>query len=304
MPDNHLLSRSLTVEVDLVASRLSEVVKQVLSSRTQRTRMKSTAFEFVMALNRLVGFELRRSWTMTMRYRSEAALSFAFLIALFYGALIGAKSLALGQFSLGSGAEGFLLGFICWTLAIGGVSHVAHDIEEEAKTGTLESLFLAYPGPGFVFMARNLAALVVGIPTISVLFVILTFSTKSTFHFSPTALLPLLSLDLTASGIGFLLGALAILVKRVRLAVVVVQLVVISLMVTRAHEPLMIAALPYLPLAPDVEALRDLLIQGSSLHAGSVAILLLNGFAYFAVGLAAFLAAVRRARRLGLLGQH
>jgi ABC-2 type transport system permease protein len=253
---------------------------------------------------RLVGLELRRSWILTLRYRTEAALSLAFLVALFYGIAFGTRWATFGQFSVGDGVEGLLLGFICWILATGGVSHVANDIEEEAKTGTLEPLFVGDPGPEILFLARNTAGLVAGLPMLLLVAAALTLATGSSFHLSPAALLPLLALDLAASGIGFALGALAILVKHVRVAVIVVQLGVVALLITRIDLPAATWVLNLLPLAPDVESLRQMMLSGSPLTVATAALLLANGAAYFGTGLAMFFLAIRRARRLGLLAQH
>src|SRR5205085_9634301 len=98
--------------------------------------------------------------------------------------------LAAQPFAIGNGTGGLLLGFLCWILAIGGVSQVAHDIEEEAKTGTLESLFLSHPGPCTLFLARNVAGLVVGIPSFLLVAVVLALSTSTGFHFTVDALVP------------------------------------------------------------------------------------------------------------------
>ncbi len=255
-------------------------------------------------LLRLVRLELRRSWTLTLRYRAEAALSIAFLVALFYGLLFGTQSTALKPFSIGHGTEGLLLGFVCWILGTSGVSHVAHDIEEEAKTGTLEPLFLGHPGPGAIFVARNLAALVSGVPMLLLVAAGLAVATHSAFHLSPAALVPVLALDLAASGIGFALGALAILVKRVRLAVIAAQLLVALVMVTNIDLPGFRPWLALLPLVPAVETLRSLMLAGTPVDAARCVLLALNGAAWFGAGFALFLRAIRRARRLGLLAQH
>jgi len=253
---------------------------------------------------RLVGLELRRSWILTMRYRLDTALSLALLVALFYGLLFGARSAALGPYAIGSGNEGLLLGFTCWVLATGGLSHLAHDIEEEAKTGTLEPLFLGVPGPGTVFMARNVASLLTGLPVLLLVAAALALATRSTFRVSPAALLPLLNLDMAASGMGFALGALALLVKRVRIAVVLAQLGVVALLLSRFDAPEVQAWLAWLPIAPALHALRQLLLSGASLAPGTCAALLANGAAWLAVGFGLFVLSIRRARALGLLAQH
>lgn len=260
--------------------------------------------DFATTLARLVALELRRSWILTLRYRTEALLSIVFLVALFYGLLLGTRSAALKPFAIGNGTEGLLLGFVCWILCTGGVSHVAHDIEEEAKTGTLEPLFLGHPGPGTIFAARNLAALISGLPMLMMVAATLAMATHSVFHLSPEAIVPVLALDLAASGIGFALGALAVLVKRVRIAVVAGQLLVAFVMVANISVPDFPQLLTLLPLVPAIESLRGLMLTGTPVDASRCVLLALNGAAWFGAGIAAFLLAIRRARRQGLLGQH
>jgi len=262
--------------------------------------MRDVAAQFA----RLVGLELRRSWILTTRYRVDSALSVGLLVLLFYGLLFGTRSAALGTYALGSGNEGLLLGFSCWVLATGGVSHVAHDIEEEAKTGTLEPLFLGVPGPGTVFMARNVAAMLAGVPVLLLVATALALATRSVFHVCAAALLPLLSLDMAASGIGFALGALAILVKRVRIPVVLAQLVVVGMLVSHIEGPGVQQLLAWLPIAPALHALRRLLLSGASLTPGTCVLLVANGMAWLAIGFGLFQLSIRRARALGLLAQH
>ncbi len=260
--------------------------------------------ELATTLARLVGLELRRSWILALRYRTEAALSIAFLVTLFYGLLFGARAAALKPFAIGNGTEGLLLGFICWVLCTSGVSQVAHDIEEEAKTGTLEPLFLGHPGPGALFAARNLAALISGVPMLLMVSTALAIATHSAFHLSPEAVVPVLALDLAASGIGFALGALAILAKRVRLAVVAGQLLVAFVMVANIDLPGCRPLVALLPLVPAIDSLRGLMLSGAPVGVGGCVLLALNGAGWFGAGFAAFLLAIRRARRLGLLAQQ
>ena len=260
--------------------------------------------ELATTLARLVGLELRRSWILALRYRTEAALSIAFLVTLFYGLLFGARAAALKPFAIGNGTEGLLLGFICWVLCTSGVSQVAHDIEEEAKTGTLEPLFLGHPGPGALFAARNLAALISGVPMLLMVSTALAIATHSAFHLSPEAVVPVLALDLAASGIGFALGALAILVKRVRLAVIAGQLLVAFVMVANIDLPGCRPLVALLPLVPAIDSLRGLMLSGAPVGVGGCVLLALNGAGWFGAGFAAFLLAIRRARRLGLLAQQ
>jgi hypothetical protein len=275
-------------------------VQRLQSINAMSPRLSSRAGAFM----RLVGYEVRRSWAMMMRYRSETILSLLFLFALFFAGLLGSNAIADKSFSLGSGTDGFLIGFLCWALVVGGVSHIAHDIGEEAKTGTLEIIFTCSSGPFQLFVARGLAGFVVGLPTLVILGAVLAYTTSSPLHLRLEYLVPVIALDLTATGIGFSLGALTLIAKRTQTATAIAQIVVVLLMVTHFEQGRLHMALPVLPLAPAMAVLKNSIQHPNSLTVDAAGALLLNGILYAVIGGFMFSRAVRGARRRGSLSQH
>lgn len=260
--------------------------------------------EFFQAFGHVLVIETRRSFRMTLRYKAEAFVSFLFLLSLFYGVLLGIKVSSGAQLGLGQGNESFLIGFLCWVLVTGGLTHVADDIEEEAKTGTLEPLFMSSFHPTLIFLARSFSSLVVGAPILIALALILYSTTGVKFNIGAHAIAPLIAIDFSANGLGFILGGLALRLKRVRMIIVAAQLGSLAAMLP--HDGVFInkGLSVVLPLVPAIDALRAILVEGRTLLWGEQLMLIFNGVAYLVLGIAVFLVSIRNSRKNGSLGQH
>lgn len=256
------------------------------------------------SFSNLVLAEMRKSFQISMRYKVESILSFLFLLALFFGVLMGVRVSSGEELGLGDGNESFLIGFMCWLFVTGGLTQVANCVEEESKTGTLEPLFMSSYHPVTIFLARSFSSLAIGIPALAILFVVLYFASGSSLHLSHQVILPLISIDLTANGIGFFLGGLALLLKRVRMILVLAQIAAIAAMLP--HDGVQISQiLTYVfPIVPGIDALRSIMVDEKTLGIDTQLALLVNGLLYLAIGIIFFMASINIARKRGSLGQY
>lgn len=256
------------------------------------------------SFSNLVLAELRKSIQISMRYKVESLLSFLFLLTLFFGVLTGVKISSGAELGFGDGDESFLIGFMCWIFVTGGLTQVANCVEEESKTGTLESLFMSSYHPVQIFLARSFSSLAIGVPALAALFIVLYYASDATLHINHQVIIPLISIDLTANGIGFFLGGLALLLKRVRMILVLAQIAAVAAMLP--HEGVQISKiLSYIfPIVPSIDALRAIMVDEHVLGIDTQLALVVNGLLYLGSGIIFFMGAINIARKKGSLGQY
>lgn len=111
---------------------------------------------------------------------------------------------------------------------------------------------------------------------------------------------------LGAYGLAFVMGSLALLLKRVQQLLGIFQFALLFLLSVPAETqvgPLSVLRF-LLPMLPGAGILRDLMARGQMLEPIQLMLALLNGAAYFALGLFLFRWAERETKRRGRLGGY
>lgn len=256
----------------------------------------------------VLGAELYRMLRLTRSYWLEYAADFILYFAGFL-LLMAVFSASAETFS-SQGVLSSLIGYVVWKICASTFLSVARIADEEARTGTLEQMFLTSQSPFHLFLARSfsifinqalrgmLLGLVLGAalgvlvaPTwLSILIFILTF--------------------VSALGLGLAMAGLVLINKRVGgfLTLIWQMLVFFSGALAPMPDGPLTWISRLLPLSWGVSALRSALITGSSItdlwQTGLLPGLLLNTLVYIAVGTALFVWGERQARFLGVLGHY
>jgi ABC-2 type transport system permease protein len=140
---------------------------------------------------------------------------------------------------------------------------------------------------------------------LGILFLLMGLS-GSRLAFPPLLLLPLGSLLLAGYGLAFLMGAAALVFKRVQQVLGIFQFLLLFLLAAPLEEST--GAMQYvrflLPMIPSTGLLRDLMARGLPLDWLTYGLALLNGLAYFAAGLLVFRWAERTAKQRGSLSGY
>lgn len=250
--------------------------------------------------------ESRRKWIEFRRYPVEAIAGIVIFTSVFYGLFLSARYVAGPSFQLGDRLDSIIIGYVLWTLVSFIIGDIAGELQREAQTGTLEQLFLSRYGVIPVFLMRTLAELSLQmVLMLSILFIIMAL-TGSRLSFPPTLFLPFVTVLLGAYGFAFILGSLALLLKRVQQLLALFQFPLLFLLTSPIETwtgPAQIAA-QLLPMTTGAGLLRDLMARGESLNLSLLTIALINGAAYFAVGLVLFRLAEREAKRRGMLSGY
>jgi ABC-2 type transport system permease protein len=250
--------------------------------------------------------EFRRSWIQFIRYPVEAIGGIVITTSIFYGLFLSARYIAGPSLQFGDRLDAIVVGYTLWSLVLFIMTDIAGGLQYEAQTGTLEQLFLSPFGAPLVFVMRAFASLVLRLAVILSILLIIMALTGSRLEFPPTLLLPLLTVLLGAYGLAFMMGSLALLLKRVQQLLGIFQFALLFLMATPTETwagSLQVVRW-LLPMTAGAGLLRDLMARGEALNLAQFSLALLNGIGYFTVGLLIFRFAERWAKRRGMLGGY
>lgn len=237
------------------------------------------------------------------RYWFNTASQIATIYMIFAIVFFGGRAVT-GQ-ALNDSLGGIIVGFFLFTLAIVSYSGLSWDLIREAQWGTLEQLFMSPLGFGRVIIAKTTINVLISFLWGSIILVLMVATTGKTVNVDLVTVVPVLVLTLaSAVGVGFVLGGLALLYKRIEQAFQLVQFVFIGFIAAPVWDYPVLKALP---LSQGSYLLQQAMQDGVRLWEfplHELGILAATGVVYFGVGYFVFHLAQRRARRLGVLGHY
>jgi hypothetical protein len=251
----------------------------------------------------LVKLEITKAFRLYVRYRFEAVFGVGFLIAIYIALAVGV-SVAKGSGIAGFGAtsDGLLIGYLCWAIAVGGTSSIGSQLEDDARTGVLEAIFLSGYSIVKILVARSLGSLLAGLPVVVLLVTLLVLLSGKQYALQAGMLPPLILLDVCATGLGLVIASGALIFKRIRFLLVATQLLVIFLVML--PNPMDGQWLRVLPISTQVWALREAIHIGHMPAIDEMLPVVLNAGAYLLLGVAILYAAVRHAKLRGQLAHY
>lgn len=248
----------------------------------------------------------RRDWTMMKRYMVNSISSLVSIYMIFILIFAGLQSVSsyVKTGALDGSLEGTIVGFFVWTFTIYAFSNLSWNLINEAQTGTLEQLYLAPCGFKWVGAATLISDFVFSFVPIMLLLVAMMATTGRWLRMDLISLVPLLLITLLgAYGVGFALGGLALVFKRIQALFQIMQFVFIGLLVI----PVRVPGVKYLPLAMGNDLIRAVMVDGVRLWRlppGDILTAAAVGAAYLAIGIAIFSLCERFAKSRGLLGHY
>lgn len=226
---------------------------------------------------------------------------FLVFLIIFYGAaaLLGASA------ATGDTLEGVVVGFMVWSFALLAYGTLSGGMIEEAQQGTLEQLYMSPLGFGWVTILRVAAHFIINVFMVLVILFLMMATTGRWLNIDVLSLIPLVLLTVAgAYGIGFFMGGLALVFKRVQSALQILQFVlVVFIAAPMGWAPFM----RFLPLSLGTRLIGAVMIDGHSLFElppGDVLFLIGNSAVYFGLGFLAFKLFENVARDRGLLGHY
>ncbi len=250
--------------------------------------------------------EFKRSWTEFIRYPIEAIAGIAVTTLIFYGLFLGARYIAGPTLQFGNRLDAIVVVYVLWIFVTFIFNDIAIGLQMEAQTGTLEQIFLSPFGAPRVFLTRTVASLALRLVLILSIVLPITVLTGTRLRFVPSILFPLSTVLLGAYGLAFMMGALALLFKRIQQLLGIFQFALLFLLAVPTENwinPLQNLKL-LLPMTLGADGLRKLMALNQGLDLSQFALALLNGVGYFALGLLVFRWAERQAKRRGILSGY
>jgi len=254
----------------------------------------------------LLHVELKRTWIQFIRYPAEVIAGLVITTSVFYGLFLSARYMAGPAFAFGDRLDAVVVGYVLWTLNLYIINDIAIGLQSEAQTGTLEQVFLSPWGASRVFLARAIASLALRFTLITGVVVLLMAISGSRLSFPITLLLPFLTLVMGGYGFAFMMGACALVFKRVQQILGIFQFLLLFLLAApfEASTGMMQHLRFLLPMIPSTGLLRDLMARDLGLDWPTFGLALLNGIAYLAAGLWVFRWAEKTAKKRGSLGGY
>lgn len=256
----------------------------------------------------ILGAEIRRTFGLVRSYWLEYVsdfitygIGFLLLMAVFWS--------ASEDFGI-TGYLASLIGYITWKMCASVMLDIAVTPVEEARTGTLEQLFLSGISSGWLFLTRTVTFIFDnGLRS----FLLGFFLALLGGVLQPISFLALVVFLLTlagAIGLGFTLAGVGLIYKQTsRLPTILWQMLVFFTgALAPIYQPVLLQISKLLPLTWGIAALRAIFIEGASLSTlwqrGLAVGLLANTIFYILLGVVVFSWGQNRARTLGTLAHY
>jgi ABC-2 type transport system permease protein len=260
-----------------------------------------------------VGTELRRTarvlYTLLkkevlVRIRYPVNLLGGLVTMVFFFALIVAGGRRVGGPEFGGTLGGLVVGYLVFMLALTAYSGLARSVTNEAQWGTLERLHMSPLGFGRVMILQGVAVVLVSAIQIALILPPMLVIAGESLSLDPLTVVPLATLGIASVlGVGFAFAGASVVYKRIESVFQLVQFGFIPLIAA----PQEVTTLRLLPVVQANYLLGQAMREGTRLWEFPLAdlgLLVAVGAGYFVAGYAAFLLFVRRARRLGVLGDY
>lgn len=242
----------------------------------------------------------KKQLIMMCRYFVNSIGTLITLYLVFMLMFLGFQGIA-GGVRMGDGLDNLVVGYITWFVLLIAYQAIPYTILGEAEQGTLEQLYMAPLSFSIVMAFKLIAEILVGMGSVVILLLVIIATTGTHLNMDIPALLPLLILVIAGgSGLGFLLGGITLLIKRIHSYLQIVQFAIIVLVAVPAT-----GLWRWLPVALPAHWMRQVLVQGQGL--GQIPLqdwLAMVGVAgaSVALGVVIFRICEIRAREKGIIG--
>jgi len=244
-----------------------------------------------------------KSLVLRVRYAFNTVTNLVTIYVFFALLFFGGRAVA--PQAITDSLTGIIVGFFLLLMATVAYSDLSWELIREAQWGTLEQLYMSPLGFRRVVFLKTAVNILVAFAFGAVLLGLMLLTTGTTLALDPLTVVPLGLLAMgPAVGVGYVLGGLALLFKRVENVFQIVQFSFVGLVAAPVDAYPLLKALP---LALGADLLRTAMGEGVrlwALPADDLGLLVLKAVAYVAVGHVVFGWLARRARDGGKLGKY
>ncbi|HBG01153.1 MAG TPA: hypothetical protein DDW87_06225 [Firmicutes bacterium] len=205
----------------------------------------------------------------------------------------------------GNTVEGLVVSYVLWLFVLTTYQDVWYTLRREAQEGTLEQLYMSVHGFGWVMGANVVASFFANLILVATLLGAALFTTGVTLNLDLLSLFPVLIGTLLGSlGIGFAIGGITLVLKRIDSYTQVMQFLLIALVAAPAGRVLWMRLLPC---SYGSALISRIMVKGQNLtHIGlwNVFVLFAIGLVHLALGYGIYKLCERKAMLQGALGHY
>ncbi len=243
----------------------------------------------------------KKRFLMLRRYYLNTIMQIGGVFILFILVFFGLRSFEAGTETL----KGSIVGFAMWTFAVGAYSNMSWGLLQEARDGTLEQLYLTPSTFRRISGYKVLASFVFQFVVFLIFLIIMMVTTGQYLYLNPGIVLLVGLTLLSVYGLGYIMGGLSLVYKKVQAAnQILMFLFILFLVLPRITDH---AIIYFVPISWGNHLLNKMMVDGLTLLDFTLmdySILLLNSFAYLIVGLIVFRFMEKTAKKRGLLGHY
>lgn len=239
------------------------------------------------------------------RYAFNTVSSLVTMYIMFMVMFQGAKNLGGQAINSGDTLEAMIIGYLLWMMAIMAYSELSWDLHNQAQVGTLEQLYVSPIGFKWLNIYNLLTNLLLQFVYAGVMLGAIIATTGKKLNVDVVSIVPIFFLALLAAyGIGFIMGGLALIYKRIQSFFQILQFVFIAFLTLPWSK---FPWAKYLPLSMGSALLKDVMVHGQrlwELPTSDLLVLVGTGLFYLLVGIGVFAYAEHVAKEKGLLGHY
>lgn len=253
----------------------------------------------------VVGAQFRRTFVEFRRYAFETVSGIVTLFGFFVMLFLGARAVGQQIPGFGDTLSSIVVAYAVWSFAVGAYQNLVNAIVMEAQQGTLEQLAMSPFGLVRVLFGHVAAGLVFNFGVVTVLLLLMMSVSGQWLNIDLLSVVPLAFVTVIGIvGVGFGIGGLAVVFKRIQSALQIALVVLIALVAVPAES---VPAVKYFPLAWGTTLLRRVMVDGASILSmppGDLLFLLANSAGWLALGVGVFKILEGVARDRALLGHY
>ncbi len=248
---------------------------------------------------------LRKEFIVFRRYWVNSLGSMITLYVIFLLVIGGFQGVRAWAGVGGDTVEGLVVGYVLWLFMLATYQDVSHTLRSEAQEGTLEQLYMSTHGLGWVMGAKVVAGFFTNLVLVVVLLLAALATTGVTLNVDFLSLLPLVVGTLLGSvGIGFAIGGITLVLKRIDSYTQMVQFLLIALVAVPAGRVLWMRLLPC---SYGSALITRVMVGGESLvqlGLWNVAAMFFVGLIHLLLGFGVYKICERKAMLAGMLGHY
>jgi ABC-2 type transport system permease protein len=243
---------------------------------------------------RMLGWELKR-------YLFNTGAMVVVMYVLFLGMFWGVKSIGGPGISSVS-LDAMVIGYVLWMSALFALQGTGGVVQSESERGTLEQLYLSPYGAEVIFFFKSVTATLFNFLLITLMLYLTMLTTGRMLPVNLLFFYPVLFVSvLSLTGIGFMLGGIGLVHKRIGAVNGLLSFGLIGLMLLPVYP---LNGFSFIPFLAGAHTITEHIVNGASFPLWWYLFVAANSVFYLWIGLVVFRIFERKARSLNKMGQY